>query len=104
MAAEVDWVFYLVYWISVFFFVLITATLVVFVIKYRQRPGHVEQKSPRHSTHLELTWTIIPTLIVLVIFFYGFRTFLHASTSPQGAYEIVAEGRMWSWSFSYPNS
>ena len=55
MAAEVDWVFYLVYWISVFFFVLITATLVVFVIKYRQRPGHVEQKSSRASTQLELT-------------------------------------------------
>ena len=44
-AAEVDFNFGLVYWISVFFFALVTFLMVFFAVRYRQRPGHKTQAS-----------------------------------------------------------
>src|SRR4051812_10213822 len=66
--------------ITVVFCLLIFVLLAVFAIKYRYRKDRPatasESHAAGHSTTLELTWTIIPTLITLVIFFYGFRGYL----------------------------
>lgn len=102
VAAEVDHVFYGVYYLSVFFFGLITLLLVVFTIKYRHREdGKVHEPAAGHSTALELTWTIIPTILVLVIFYYGFRGFLNMVVEPPDAYEIGVNGKTWDWTFKY---
>ncbi len=77
--------------------------LVTFVVKYRHQEGKVQESTAGHSTALELTWTIIPTIIVLVIFYFGFRQFLNLSVEPPNAYEITATGMMWNWQFTYPN-
>jgi cytochrome c oxidase subunit 2 len=84
--------------------VLITALVVVFVLKYRHRKGSgPAESSAGHSTTLELTWTIIPTIIVLILYYYGFRGYMQMTVEPPNAYEIVATGRMWNWTFTYPN-
>lgn len=105
-AAETDWAFYLVYWICVIFTCLIGFCLVYFTIRFRHR-GDNDQAAPPthagHSTTLELTWTIIPTILVLIIFYYGFRTYLRHSVIPPDAYEINVTARMWSWAFTYPD-
>jgi cytochrome c oxidase subunit II len=104
VAGDVDGMFNFILWITVFFFILNTLLLAFFVIRYRHRPGREKaDPAPAHSTALELTWTIIPTVIVLVIFYFGFRGFLHMSVAPPNAYEIQVTGKMWSWSFTYPN-
>jgi cytochrome c oxidase subunit 2 len=101
---EVDGLFYFIFWITVFFFVLILTLMVWFVVKYRHREGREHpERAPAHSTALELTWTVIPTVLVLVIFYYGFRGFLKMSIAPPNAYEIQVTATMWSWSFTYPN-
>ncbi len=69
MAGEVDWLFFFILWICVFFFVLILVLLVTFAWKYRYREGQPVLDAPKHNTAAELTWTFIPTLIVIVIFF-----------------------------------
>lgn len=103
-AASVDWAFYMILYISVFFTVLITALIVWFIIKYRARPGDdLNGRPPTHSLKLELTWTIIPTIIVLLIFYNGFRTFLHGAVPPPNAYEVQVIAKKWSWLFRYPN-
>ena len=103
VAREVDWVFYLVLWISVFFFLLIVALMVVFLFKYRARPGHEVEPSPAHNIPLEITWIAIPLLLVLVIFYYGFRGFMNMITPPGDAYEIQVTAQKWNWLFTYPN-
>jgi cytochrome c oxidase subunit 2 len=101
-AAASDDVFYGVYYLSVFFFVLITLLLVVFIVKYRHREdGKVHEPAAGHSTALELTWTIIPTILVLVIFYYGFRGFINMAVEPPNAYEVGVRGKTWSWTFTY---
>jgi cytochrome c oxidase subunit 2 len=104
VAGEVDALFYLIYWICVFFFPLILALAVGFLLKYRRRGEEiVVQKSSSHSTFLELVWSGIPLLLVLVIFVMGFRTYMDMATPPEGAYEIQVSGQKWNWSFTYPN-
>jgi cytochrome c oxidase subunit II len=103
-AAGTDWMFYLIFWISLFFFVLIVALMVFFIIRYRRRPGRLEaEAAPHHSTALEIVWTAIPILLVIVIFWGGFKAFLNLSTPPSNAFDIYVTGQKWKWLFTYPN-
>ncbi len=105
VAPEIDGLFDFILWLSIFFLVLILVVMIVFVVKYRHREGEERKQEPTagHSTALELTWTIIPTILVIIIYYFGFRGFLHVAVPPPNSYEISATGRMWSWQFTYPN-
>ncbi len=84
IAGETDFMFNVITWICYFFFALVTVLLVVFAWKYRQRTKHSEfTQGPTHHTPLEVTWTIIPLIIVIVIFFMGFKGFLNFATPPR---------------------
>jgi len=102
-AGDVDWLFYFIGFICVLMFLIITAWMVVLIIKYRAREGHREQRTQTHNTAMELTWTIIPTLVVMAIFYFGFTTYLSMATVPPNAYEIYVDAYKWSWQFEYPN-
>jgi cytochrome c oxidase subunit 2 len=102
-AGRVDWVFHFILAIAAFFFVLIAAVMLVFVIRYHRRPGREPQPSAHHSTPLELTWTIIPTILVVIIFVVGFRGYMDIATPPANAYDITVIAQRWSWAFQYPN-
>lgn len=102
-AANVDWLFMVILGISVFFFVLIVALMIVFVIRYRHREGHVAEASPTHNLPLEVVWTAIPVAVVMVIFYLGFTSYLDMATPPANAYEVRVEGQKWKWTFTYPN-
>ncbi len=103
VAPAVDWLFYFIYAISLFFFALIVGLMTIFVIRYRRRPGVESGSSPDHNTKLELTWTLIPLAIVIFIFYQGFTTYLDMRTSPSLAYEINVIAKKWQWLFKYPD-
>ncbi|MEE4270088.1 MAG: cytochrome c oxidase subunit II [Thermoanaerobaculales bacterium] len=103
VARSVDWLFNFILAVSVFFFVLIVVVMVFFVIRYRRREGRKAETSPTHNLALELTWSGIPLVLVIMIFIFGFKGFLDMSTPPANAYEILVEGQKWNWSFIYPN-
>ena len=56
---EIDSLFYLIYYITGATFILVTALMVVFLIKYREQPGRRATYSHGNTT-LEIIWTIIP--------------------------------------------
>lgn len=104
VAGDVDGLFSFILWITIFFFVLNTVLVIWFAWKYRWRPGRDNaERAPAHSTPLELTWTVVPLVVVLIIFYFGFRGFLNMSVMPPDAYEVTVRAKMWSWSFTYPN-
>ncbi|MGD0519441.1 MAG: cytochrome c oxidase subunit II [Thermoguttaceae bacterium] len=103
IAPTVDWLFYFIYAISLFFFGLIVALMTTFVIRYRRRPQAVPGPSPDHNTKLELLWTLIPSAIVIFIFYQGFTAYLDMRTSPSLAYEINVIAKKWQWLFKYPD-
>ncbi|MGI9456193.1 MAG: cytochrome c oxidase subunit II transmembrane domain-containing protein, partial [Aeoliella sp.] len=102
-AQNVDDLFNLINYISFAFFALIIGMMIVFLIKYQNRKGHVELPSPSHSNVLEITWSIIPTLLLALIFFLGFKGFVEMRTPPDNAYDIGVRASKWQFMFDYPN-
>ena len=99
----VDPAFMLYYWISVFFFVLICGLIIVFMIKYvRRRPEQLATAQITHNLPLELSWTIIPLIIVMILFFIGMKGYLHMRVPPADSMQVNVMGQKWSWSFTYP--
>lgn len=103
VAPEIDSAWWLVYWISVVFFVIIVVVQVAFMVMYRRRAGWTEQRTAHHNYPLELSWSIIPSLLIVVMFVKGFLGFLDLRTPPDGSYDISVIGKKWNWSFVYPN-
>jgi cytochrome c oxidase subunit 2 len=98
-----DRMFYVVLALSAFFLVGITIVTVVFVIKYRARPGHKAQPSSSHNDVMEITWTVIPTLIVIPLFIGGWEGYINMSTRPAEPIQIKVTAKKWNWDFEYPN-
>ena len=92
-------------------FVIVEATLVMFVIKYRNRGRPREEEGPqiRGHTRLELIWTAIPVLILAVIIgvtFYklpGIKDVPDATASGGQKMTVQVEGRQFYWLYTYPN-
>ena len=103
VATEVDFVFNVITQICIFFFVLIVALMLIFVFKYRRKEHVADTGGATHNTILELTWTGIPIILVILIFYLGLRGYVRITTPPENAYEIEAMARQWSWTFTYPN-
>ena len=102
-AGEVDSLFYLIYWISVAFFVPMMGAMLYFMVVYRRRPKIEAIKTATHNYPLELTWSVVPTLLIVVIFVKGFGTFLDMRNPPGETYDISVTASRWNWSFLYPN-
>ncbi|HVP80650.1 MAG TPA: cytochrome c oxidase subunit II [Thermodesulfobacteriota bacterium] len=98
----VDNVFLYILVICVFLLGLITFLMVYFVIRYR-REKHPRSADIEGSTWLEITWTVVPTLIVLTMFYYGLTGFEFLKKVPEGAMIVKVVARQWSWLFQYEN-
>ena len=95
--------FYAVLAMSFFFFFGICGATIYFVIKYRHRPGHKAQPSASHNDVMEITWTVIPSLICVFLFIYGWRGYVHGATPPQKAVEVQVLAYRWGWNFTHNN-
>ncbi len=103
-AANVDFMFNMINYVCYFFFVLVVAMMMVFVVRYRANRGKkIRTDGLTHHTGLELSWTIIPLLICIAIFFFGFRGYVDLITPPKNSYEVNVTAFKWGWQFKYPN-
>jgi len=98
-----DTMFITVLALSIFFFVAITIAVIYFTWKYRHRPGHKAEPSAGHNDVLEITWTVIPTIIVVFLFYYGWRSYVRIVTPPQKAVEVQVQAWRWAWGFTHAN-
>lgn len=103
VAEVVDYLFYFILAVAAFFFLLIVSLMVLFVVLYRRRAGRQAGPAPSHNTILEVTWTVVPLAIIVVIFYTGFTGYMEMRTAPRGAYEIRVKGQKWQWFFTYSN-
>jgi cytochrome c oxidase subunit 2 len=104
-AGEVDGLFYFLFWVSVFFFALILGLLVYSAVKHRRRtPDQPAASNVTHNTPLEVVWTLIPTIILMVIFAWGFKGNKDQLVAPADALQFRAEAWKWAWAFYHPDS
>jgi len=111
-ADGLDQMFNFINWLCYFFFALITVLMVIFAAKYRAPKGHTfRMDGPTHHLPMELTWLVIPLILVIVIFWLGFagssrlgvEGYVGLTTAPRNSYEITAVASKWTWAFKYPN-
>ena len=94
-------------WVMVVVFVLVEGVLLYAVIKFRRRPGQNELPPQTHGhTALEITWTIIPTILILGLGIWSAVTLFDLDQPPTGgdALEITVVGHQWWWEFEYPDA
>ncbi len=101
-SGRVDDVFLYIFTLSAIFLIGITSTIIYFVIRY-SRKRHPQAVNVLENTPLEITWTVVPTLLFLSMFVYGWTNFEYMRQAPRDAMVIDVTARQWSWSFKYPN-
>ncbi|MBP3191074.1 cytochrome c oxidase subunit II [Natronogracilivirga saccharolytica] len=102
VAAEVDSLFSFINIAGFILFAGIMITIIIFVIKYRRKSEDDVTPVITHNSILEVTWTVIPIFLILIVFSWGFRGFLTLSSPPANAYEINVTAASWLWEFEYP--
>jgi cytochrome c oxidase subunit 2 len=102
IAAYVDRTFFFIVAVCVFFLLLITTCMIYFIIRY-SRKRNPKATNIHGNIPLEIAWTVIPTLIALVMFWYGWTDYKYETEAPSDSYNIDVYGQMWQWTFKYPN-
>jgi cytochrome c oxidase subunit II len=100
LAGAVDRAFIFIFAVSFLFLIAITALIIYILIHFsRKKNKHPQQFSG--NTRLEIVWTVIPVIIVLVMFYFGWVGFAPMRQVPADAMQIKVIGRMWRWEFDY---
>ena len=102
-AEAIDPVFMFIFGACLVLLLGITVAMLYFVIRYHRSRAPEATSTAEGNLWLEIVWTALPTLLVLVMFYYGWSGYLSLRNVPEGAMEVTATARMWSWNFSYPN-
>lgn len=89
--------------ISVILLVGITAAMIYFVFRYSEKNNPKPDQTITGNTTLEILWTVIPLLLVLAMFFYGYEGFREMRNIPPNAMLVKVTGKMWFWHFEYEN-
>ena len=97
-----DTAFFFVIGISIILLVGITILMLYFVFKYN-RKKHKKAANIEGNTKLEIIWTVIPTLLALAMFYFGWAGWLPMNSPPKDGINITTIARMWSFSFQYEN-
>jgi cytochrome c oxidase subunit II len=101
-AAEVDFVYMALFWLSVVLFLGIAIPAIYFAWRYRYRPGRVTPHVT-HNTALEIIWSVLPLLLCVGIFFWGLKGWMEYAVTPGEAMEVQVTAKKWMWQFEYPD-
>ncbi len=103
IAEQYDQLFWFVHLSSFILIIGILGAIAYFVYKYRRKSEEDVTPVITHNANLEALWAIIPLILVLISFAWGYRLYAKMNTPPEEAYEIRAIGQQWLWLFVYPN-
>jgi cytochrome c oxidase subunit II len=101
MAGRVDGLYFFLLAISTFFSVLIAGLIVFYAIRYRRRQPNGVGEVQHGGLILEITWTVIPFLIAMVIFVWGASVYFAMSRPPDETLNIYVVGKQWMWKFQH---
>jgi cytochrome c oxidase subunit 2 len=102
LSSPADSVFFFILGISLTFLFVNTAVMIYFVIRY-SRKRNPNPEEVKENVTIEILWTVIPTILVLIIFFAGWKGFQYMRTVPPDAMPVKVTAREWSWTFDYEN-
>ena len=99
---QTDLTFIIIVGISFLLLALVSVAMFYFIFKYSKKKNPVATDITG-NTALEILWTAIPLVLVMVMFFYGYTGFKNMRNAPADAMMVKVTGRMWAWSYEYEN-
>jgi len=102
VSTEMDLLYAFIVAVCAFFTVLVVALMVYFTLKYRRQHPDDVGADIHGSIVLELTWTIIPFILSMIMFGWGASLFYRLSRPPKDAMEITVVGKQWMWKVQHP--
>jgi cytochrome c oxidase subunit 2 len=92
----------LVFWIIVVITIFVAALLVYVMWRYRAAANPNPTRTS-HNTMLEIAWTVVPVLILVVIAIPSFRLIYYQDRAVDAEMTINVQGRQWYWHYAYPD-
>jgi cytochrome c oxidase subunit 2 len=103
IAQGIDELYYFLTAVTLFFTIIIFAAIFYFALRYRRKakdevPGAIEGSLP-----LEILWSAVPLVLVVIIFVWSSSLFISNSRPPEASTEIFAIGKQWMWQLQHPD-
>ena len=102
LAGQVDALYFTFLGISAFFSLLIGGLVFYFAVRYRRRSEHEVGQPEKAGIWLELTWSVIPLVILMIMFVWGAKVYITAYRPPANAKEYFVTAKQWMWKFQHP--
>ncbi len=102
IAQDTRWLDSTVNWIILVIVLLVTGLLLWVILRYNER----RNPTPRQFTHnspLEITWTVVPIIILVFIGAFSLPVLFEQQEIPEGDVHITVTGRQWFWDYEYPD-
>ncbi len=101
VAQDIDSFHTLLLWIIIPISLFVLALLAIIVVRFNEKANPVPSKTTHH-TLLEVAWTIIPVLILVIIAIPSFRLLTKELVIPKADITLKATGKQWYWTYEYP--
>jgi cytochrome c oxidase subunit 2 len=99
---QIDRLFSIIQWITGITFVLVIVLMLLFLVKYRDQGGR-RATYTHGSTLLEIIWTIVPAIILIVLFMMSQSIWWNIKgVQPSSDFQIHVRGKQFNWYFTYP--
>jgi cytochrome c oxidase subunit 2 len=99
---DIAWFHNFVLWIIIAITVFVLALLLYIMVKFNAKANPTPSKTT-HNTLLEVAWTVIPVVILVVIAIPSFRILFVQLNVPPSDVTIKAAGNQWNWTYTYPD-
>jgi cytochrome c oxidase subunit 2 len=102
IAGEVDALFLFILAVTGLFALGIWVALIFLAVRYRRRSEADRPPEIHGSLVLELTWTIVPLLLMSVMFVWGAKVYFRMNRPPDDAMTVSVVGKRWMWKLQQP--
>ncbi len=103
IAKSVDSLYSFLLIVSLIACVIVIGGMIFFAIKYKRKSDNDKTAYISHDTRLEILWSVIPLVIFLFVFAWGWVIYHEMRTMPKDALEIQVMGQQWNWTAEYKN-
>jgi cytochrome c oxidase subunit 2 len=100
---DITWFHDLLLYIIIGITLFVLALLLIVIVKFNAKANPVPSRTT-HNTLLEVLWTVIPVVILVVIAIPSFRILFVQLNLPPADVTVKATGKQWYWSYSYPDA
>jgi cytochrome c oxidase subunit II len=100
---DIDWLFHLIYYITGITAILVFATMLAFLVMYKDRPGRRARYTHGNAT-LEIVWTVIPALILVILTFLSVPAWskIKMAAPPPSDFVLQVTAKQFNWQITYP--